>query len=241
MSTAAVPQHAGQGIQTGTTDTMHAPNQSTFQSVCASFLSGFGIDRDQAFSLFNRCDITSFEPGKLKPQLLDLAAAAGTRDHECLYVSTPITTGRHHLRSSDSVRQEVISSNRERAKVVVQHLRVTKAEMVIDPTGLEDVPSWEQQDYHDLWVMVINRFVRSVVFVDDWQYSVGCTKEFGAAYRLALPIFAQDLQPLRYDEGLRLLSGAAREVHDVAGKRAPLLQAIAEVEDLMAQPPGTEQ
>lgn len=240
MSTSAVPRHTGNQLQTATTDTMNATNQSELLRVCRTFLSGLGIDRDRALSAAASFDLTSAEPAVLRPQLLDLAAVVGARDGECVYVSTPITTGRHHLHARDDLRHEVISGNLERAKVVVESVRAGRAELVIDPTGLEDVPGWAQEDYHDLWVAVIARFARTVIFVDDWQYSVGCTKEFTAAYERALPIFSQDLRPLRYDEGRRLLGAAAAEVHAVTGAEAPLLDAIAEFDAVASAHPSPD-
>lgn len=240
MSASAVPRHTGQLLQTATTDTMNATNQSELLRVCCSYLSGLGIDRDQALSVVASFTLSTTEPAILRPQLLDLAAAVGAEDGECVYVSTPITTGRHHLHARDYVRHEVISGNVERAKVVVDQVRATKPELVIDPTGLEDVPGWAQEDYHDLWVAVITRFARMVIFVDDWQYSVGCTKEFTAAYQRALPIFTQDLQPMRYDEGRRLLGTAATEVHAINGAEAPLLEAIAEFDDVASTHPSPD-
>lgn len=242
MSTAARPQDEERWLQAGTANTMDASSLSEYQSVCVSFLSGFGIGRDQAVTLCDRLGITSFSPRVLTPQLLDLAAASGAENHRCLYVSTPITTGRHHLRADNSARHKIINGNLERAKVIVKRLRAARSETVIDPTGLEDVATWQQEDYHSLWVAVIDRFAQIIVFVDDWQYSVGCTKEFGAACRLGLPMFTQDLQPMSCDEGRRLLSSAGAEVRSVSGPQAPLLRAIAEVEELAAThaPPDGE-
>lgn len=238
MSTAAVPHHAGSWLHAGTADTMHAHNQPETLPVCLSFLDGLGLDTDQASALCGQFTVPSLDAERLTPHLLSLVASAGARAHDCLYLSTPITTGRHHLRSPrDSDRDEIITGNRQRARAVVEHLRATRPEMVIDPTGLDDVPGWQQDDYHRLWVAVIERFARIVVFVNDWQYSVGCTKEFGAAYRHALPIFGQDLRPLTYEEGLRLLYAAAREVNAVTGVDTPLLKAIAEVDELVATRP----
>jgi hypothetical protein len=76
-----------------------------------------------------------------------------------------------------------------------------------------------------LWITIIERFANSVVFVDDWQYSVGCTKEFEAALRLTLPILDQRLHPLSYNEALQLLRAAVTEVGSVTGNGALLVRA----------------
>lgn len=206
------------------------------RSIVVSFLEVMGLDAASLVRSTVSPELVSLDPHQLIPDLLDLVAAVGVRPHSCLYVSTPITTGKDHFRTNVGsvgdglVRADIIAANIRRARDVVEELRSSRVETVIDPTGLMDVPGWEQNDYHMLWVATIERSVKEILFIDGWQYSVGCTKEFGAALRLQLPILDLRGAQLDYSVGLELLSSAAQETAEVLGVDAPLIQAVAEVE-----------
>jgi hypothetical protein len=208
--------------------------------IVASYLDGLGVSPDRAGRLVEQTDAASFDPDHLIPALLALTARCGARPRDSIYLSTPITTGRNHLptlergeladsAAHDAERLAAIEANRHRARAVAVRLRESGHHIVIDPTGLVDVPGWAQDDYHALWVAVIEAYARIVVFVDDWQFSVGCTKEFETAVRLGLPLRDQRLDPLTYPQGMRMLDEAEREVGGLAGHGARLGRAVADV------------
>lgn len=137
-----------------------------------------------------------------------------------VYVSTPITTGLAYLRwladnraapRTATAAQRSLVIRRNIAEVAPLVRAISSAGLgshVIDPTELEDVPGWEQVDYHRFWAEVVAFHVSHVVFADGWQYSTGCTLEFGVAALTALPLHDADLAPLKVDCGLVLLQRA---------------------------------
>lgn len=214
--------------------------------IVISYLDGLGVPPERAGRLVDQTDAASFDPDDLIPVLLALTARCGARPRDSVYLSTPITTGRNHLptlergeaadsAAHDAERYAAIEGNRSRARAVAVRLRGSGHQVVIDPTGLVDVPGWAQDDYHALWVAVIEAYARVVVFVDDWQYSVGCTKEFEAAVRLGLPLRDQRLAPLTYRQGMRMLEDAEREVGAVPAHVVRLAQAVADVRNTFRQ------
>lgn len=214
--------------------------------IVISYLDGLGVPPDRAGRLVGQIDAASFDPDHLIPVLLALTARCGAGPRDSIYLSTPITTGRNHLptlergeaadsAAHDAQRYAAIEGNRSRARAVAARLRGSGQQVVIDPTGLVDVPGWAQDDYHALWIAVIEAYARVVVFVDDWQYSVGCTKEFEAALRLDLLLLDQRLAPLTYRQGMRMLDEAEREVGAVPGHSARLSQAVAGVRNTFRQ------
>ncbi len=219
--------------------------------IVISYLDGLGVPADRAGQLVDQTDAASFDPDDLIPVLLALTARCGARPRDSIYLSTPITTGRNHLptlergevadtAAHDAQRCAAIEGNRSRARAVAVRLRGSGHQVVIDPTGLVDVPGWVQDDYHALWVAVIEAYAGVVVFVDDWQFSVGCTKEFEAAVRLGLPLRDQRLVPFTYRQGMRMLDEAEREVGAVSDHGVRLARAVEDVRDTFRQRCGED-
>jgi len=49
--------------------------------------------------------------------------------------------------------------------------------MVIDPSSLVDMTAGSKADYHAFWLQS-SQHADELLFIDGWQYSVGCTIEF---------------------------------------------------------------
>lgn len=156
--------------------------------------------------------------------LLSFARCFGLSRRSIVYVSAPITTGRRYLewrisrpaerenKALESAhRRDVIRLNISAAESVVQHVRSTFSHIVVDPTQLDDIQSWEQPDYHNFWATFIQRFAATVVFVDGWQYSTGCSIELITAYRHGIKTLDQRLDPLEPNQAASLLSNAIEE------------------------------
>jgi hypothetical protein len=144
-----------------------------------------------------------------------------------VYLSAPITSGkrfsnwynqngktldyknpdyhRNHLR-------EVIEPNRAHAKDIVRKLRNDLKGILIDPTAVPDFPRWTQDDYRTFWALVIERYVHTVVFMDGWQYSLGCSYEFLIACRIGALTFDEYQRPLSIDEGMALIQTAISDM-----------------------------
>jgi hypothetical protein len=137
------------------------------------------------------------------------------------YVSTPITTGRRFVkwrsatalaevdpRYVDEHRRRVIQVNFEEVRPFVHSLRRRLSVPVIDPTALDDIPGWTQEDYRSLWARVIERYVDTVVFVYGWEYSSGCSYEFLVAKQAGVKTVDSAMNELTIRDGLILLAAA---------------------------------
>jgi hypothetical protein len=191
----------------------------------------------------HRWATASQQPAQLIDTLLEtLASVLGDRRDAC-YISTPITTGpefvawwraqgstldRHDPAYQDEI-DLVVRRNIEAVRPLVGLVEHTLGRPVIDPTRLGPIAAWEQPDYHEFWVRVIQRFAETVVLADGWQYSSGCSLEFAAAVVAGLPTLDATLQRLPVDSGRRLLEQAAGEL-DAAGLSSSYQRrAIAEI------------
>jgi hypothetical protein len=174
-------------------------------------------------------------------------------DREAVYLSVPITTGKRfldwrrgpgaHLAPTDrryrsEHRRQVVDPNREHVAPVVKLVRERLSRVVIDPTTLNDVPGWTQADYHAFWTQVIERYAGTVVFLDGWEFSSGCTHEFVAAVRAGARLLREDLAPLQLDEGERRIRDAIAALSDEVLPTAPLSEALREVQELAERGEG---
>jgi hypothetical protein len=174
-------------------------------------------------------------------------------DREAVYLSVPITTGRRFLdwrrgpgaglapsdgRYPSEHRRHVVEPNREHVVPVVRMLRERLGRVVIDPTTLHDVPGWGQADYHAFWTGVIERYAGTVVFLDGWEFSSGCTHEFVAAIRAGARLLREDLAPLGLEEGERCIRDAIAALPDDVLPTAPLREALRELEELAGRGEG---
>jgi hypothetical protein len=140
------------------------------------------------------------------------------------YVSAPLTSGSLFSKWSDRLkvwavdspeyedllRAHVIEPNRNAAKTVVKRLRESSATLVIEPTALDDIPGWTQDDFLYFWSRVISTYVEKVVFLEGWQYSSGCSYEFLVAIQADLETFEEHLEPLTVERAKDLLADAVR-------------------------------
>lgn len=136
--------------------------------------------------------------------------------HDVTYLSTPITSGRAYLQleelhisgverkqSIDDIRTEHI----DRAAAIAKQLR-TAYRYVINPAEMPDIDGWTQFDYIALWLAVIDRFVKTAYFIDEWNYSRGCSQEFLACQRGAIPTLDERGKLISVERGLALVEEA---------------------------------
>ena len=151
-------------------------------------------------------------------------------DHSGVYVSTPITSARRfadwssardfdvdlsHPETYQEFLKEVLEPNSDHARKIINKLRSLYPKALIDPTALKDIEGWVQDDYRVLWAKVIEQYTGTVVFLDGWQYSNGCTYEFLVANGLTPRplVLKEGLEPLTIEEGIRLVKVAVIELH----------------------------
>jgi hypothetical protein len=140
-----------------------------------------------------------------------------------VYISAPITTGRTFVEWLANVRDletltpedfktrhrnQVVSKNIERVQPLVDAFRRTLDGAVIDPTAVGVVPGWTQSDYRVAWREIIHSFVHTIVFLDGWEYSSGCTYEFLIATHRGLKTVDQRQRPLSCIAGADLIRQA---------------------------------
>ena len=150
-------------------------------------------------------------------------------NHSAVYVSTPITSGRRfadwssgrdwkvdlsHPQTYQEFLREVLEPNNKHARKIIRQLRSLFPKTLIDPTSLNDIEGWTQDDYRVLWGRVIEQYSGSVVFLDGWEYSNGCAYEFLVANQMTPrpSIVKESLEPLTFEEGTQLLKEALNEL-----------------------------
>jgi hypothetical protein len=173
-----------------------------------------------------------FPPNSTRQREIDsLLNMLGTviADRSAVYVSTPITSGQRFAEWSSTrdvefdlshpetyleFKREVLDPNSEHARGIIENLRGLFSRALIDPTALMDIVDWTQDDYRVLWGRVIELYAQTVVFLDGWQFSNGCTYEFFVANRMTPKpaILSENLQPLPLEEGISLLNKAIFEL-----------------------------
>lgn len=166
-----------------------------------------------------------------------------------VYLSAPITSGKrfsdwHHKQTGDvdpshsnhrdAYAREVVEMNRMHARALAWQLRAALPKPLIDPTAVNDLPDWTQDDYRFLWACVIETYIDMVIFIDSWQYSNGCAYEFLTAQRHGIATFDERLQPLHPTDGVRLLREAIAELHARRQPTSFLESVVAELSTLQA-------
>ncbi len=212
-------------------------------------------------SLVHSCGITGPNAGHIRSEfaesyrqahsrtedtevLLSVVGRCADNRHPFAYLSVPLTTGRAFIEllarrggapvGPERVRAErnsTVAYNRRRAYEAAARLRAALSGMVIDPSRFADVPGWEQADYHTFWIMVIQQYAERIFFLDGWQYSVGCTIEFGTAVQLGLPMRTDHLGPLDPATGKRLVLAAIDEYAAAGLDAEPLSNALSIAEN----------
>lgn len=155
------------------------------------------------------------------------------------YVSTPITSGKssvepQHTAAMDTSVPEALSEHRRNmihcnhayVHELVHKLRRSLASPVINPTAITGLPGWTQSDYRVLSAHVIERYVHTVIFVDGWQYSLGCSYEFLVARQTGAKTVTPKLEEVSVAEGIRLIRGAVNELQRMGNNNTSFLKAV---------------
>lgn len=129
------------------------------------------------------------------------------KDNKIVYVSTPITTGETFInwyssigknmdKNSNEYRESkaknVIVPNVSNAKECVKKMRQTTNNLIIDPTNLEsELVQWSQEQFYQFWDRVIKDLVNEIIFLDGWEYSIGCCHEYLSAIKNNIEVYNQ--------------------------------------------------
>ncbi len=129
--------------------------------------------------------------------------------NEINYISTPINTGERFIKWYDQrgryldenseeykvdFLNSVVEPNTKNAKQIVKIIKEKIHGAIIDPTNLENhTLNWTQDEFYSFWSRVIKDMVTNVIFLDGWEYSVGCSFELLSAIENKKVIYSQDL------------------------------------------------
>ena len=146
---------------------------------------------------------------------------------ETVYMSAPITSGKrliefykngnHFGQKSNGFSEvtiQVVESNRSHAKVIAEKIRTKIDSIVINPTLVPDIEGWTQDDYRYLWAKIIERYVKTVICIDDWNYSNGCAYEFLVAKQFNLKTLDERLKILSISSGILLIQKAINDLKE---------------------------
>jgi hypothetical protein len=129
------------------------------------------------------------------------------------YLSGPITTGMRQverLRARESgpgTKHEIIRENSKALIETARKLRTDRLAVIVEPASL-NVEQWSQADYLQLWEDFIERHVRSIIFMPEWEYSIGCATEFARAVMHDIRMETVSGSPITPEDGVALLRAA---------------------------------
>lgn len=171
-------------------------------------------------------DITIESPNKAAIDLMLEVYESVVDGTDVFYCSAPVTSGKRYINwlerigkcfvdidSADKDYQEshfreVIEPNRLHAQQIIKSLREQTGCIVVNPTALPPLPDWTQRDWHSFWEKVIERYVTTAFFINDWQYSKGCVYEFWVAQRQRIPTFDEGKCSLSLEAGINMVAEA---------------------------------
>jgi len=141
--------------------------------------------------------------------------------NEIVYISCPITTGKSFVnwyssvgkkldisssKYSNELKKKVICPNVNNAKKFIKNLREATNKVIIDPTNLEkDTLQWSQNDFYQYWDRIIKDLVDEIIFLDGWEYSIGCCYEY-------LTAIESNIKAYNQNRGILTLADAKRKI-----------------------------
>jgi hypothetical protein len=154
--------------------------------------------------------------------LVDLASVLGCvlPTGGGVYASAPLTSGMRFLQAGsesstlelESARKRARDKNVAAARHLAAMLRAVHGTRVIDPSSFPHFTGWTQDHYYLLWGEVIRRHTECAVFIDDWEYSKGCTYEYAVAVASGVQAYSARLNSLSTDEAVDRIRAAIREI-----------------------------
>lgn len=152
------------------------------------------------------------------------------------YLSGPITTGLRQVErirggeTSREAKYDVIRANSRALIETAQKLRADRVEVIVEPASL-NVAEWSQADYLQLWEEFIERHVRLIIFMSDWEYSIGCATEFARAVMHDVRTETISGSPITAEDGVALLTAAYENLSadDAGGALKELASSIKKI------------
>lgn len=133
-------------------------------------------------------------------------------ESEVIYVSTPINTGLRYINwyvlnkktkninnhdREKNKHELVVKPNIKNAKNKIENIKKKINKILVDPTNLEnDDLNWSQEEFYEFWDKFIEKIVNKAIFLDGWEYSIGCCVEMLSAIKNNIPIMDERLKPI---------------------------------------------
>ncbi len=84
--------------------------------------------------------------------------------------------------------------------IMQRRLRKTN-KIVINPTNFEnEMLGWSQDEFYEFWDRVIKTLVNYVIFIDGWEFSIGCCFEVLSAIESGIEIYSQNEKALTIED-----------------------------------------
>lgn len=133
-----------------------------------------------------------------------------------VYLSGPISTGlrnveRLRLKGGTQTKSAMIEANTKEVRAVATRLRRELGQTVVEPASLK-IAEWSQPDYLLLWQSLIGRYVKLVMFMPGWEYSVGCATEYTWALKHGVRTESVTGSAIAIDDALMLLNAACENI-----------------------------
>lgn len=142
--------------------------------------------------------------------------------NEIVYVSTPITTGERFIQWYGTIgknidedsrkynykkKKNVIYPNIRNAREYIKNIKKATNKVIIDPTNLENTMlQWSQNEFYQFWDRVIEDLVDEVIFLDGWEYSIGCCHEYLSAIENNIKAYNQNMEEINLIEAKRRMN-----------------------------------
>ena len=139
------------------------------------------------------------------------------------YLSGPITTGplfNKWYASRDKNLDEKGLSESKRANVILPNslklieeanrIRLFWPTPVVEPASFF-IREWSQEEYLKLWSAFIEKHVDTVLFLPDWESSVGCVTEFSRALEHGKARVTIDGAPIALDRAIKMVASTIEQ------------------------------
>jgi len=149
--------------------------------------------------------------------------------NEIIYISSPINTGKRFIDwyelvgknliiDSDEYCKEkeknVVKPNINAIKEYVKKIRKKTSKVIIEPTNIEnDMLNWSQNEFYQFWDRVIKELVDEVIFLDGWEYSIGCCYEYLSAIVNNKKTYNQNMKILDLSEAINKIK-ESKDLYD---------------------------
>lgn len=136
--------------------------------------------------------------------------------NEIVYISTPINTGERFIswhkaigrnldingsEYAEEFAKNVFEPNIKYAKKCIDKIKKSANKVIIDSVTIEnETLNCTQEEFYLFLDKIIKELINKVIFLDGWEYSVGCCHELLSAVKYNRDIYSQDMKKLCFYE-----------------------------------------